>query len=90
MIGYETKDPDETEQYGVDWADKLGADTIGSVSWQVPAGLANVGSSTSGQVAYVKLSGGTAGADYTVTCRLTTGAGLILDRSFVLQVRNPL
>lgn len=90
MIGYETKDPDETEQYGVDWSDKLGADTIGSVAWQVPAGLNNVASSNVGLVSYIKLSGGTAGADYTVTCRLTSNGGLVLDRSFVVQVRNPL
>ena len=87
MIGIETKDPDETVQYSVDFTDYLGSDTLSSVAWQVPAGLTNVSSSNAGKVASIKLSGGTAGTDYTVTCRLTSGGGLVLDRSFVLQVR---
>jgi hypothetical protein len=36
------KDPDEVVNFGIDWADYLGSDTITGSSWTVPAGIAQV------------------------------------------------
>ena len=82
--GARLKDPHATLDYGVDWATWLGADTIASVTWVVPAGLTLVSQSNTTTVAYVWLSGGTAGTTYQVVCRVTTAGGRIDDRTLEL------
>ncbi len=76
------KDPDAALDYGVDWSAWLGTDTIASAVWTLPAGLTQPRpSSVAGGIATVWLAGGTSGVTYTVTCRVTTAAGRIDDRS---------
>lgn len=95
------KDPDATLTYGMAWADWLDGDTLSTAVWTVPAGItkgtASINaapidvdgvSQAANTVALVSLSGGTAGIDYTVTCRVTTAAGDIDDRSIVVACRE--
>ena len=81
------KDPDATAiPYSVNWSDWLGGATISSVAWVVDSGITNAGESNTTTVATIKLSGGTAGTDYTVTCRVTASDSRVDDRSFILRV----
>ncbi len=82
--GARLKDPHATLDYGVDWSAWLGADTIESVAWSVPAGLTKTAESNTDTVAYVWLSGGTAGTTYQVVCRVTTTGGRTDDRTLEL------
>lgn len=83
-----TKDPDATLDYEVDWSDWLGEDTISSVAWTAPAGLTQESSENTTTTATIWLSGGTAGAYYSVVCRVTTVAGRIDDRTIVIRVAD--
>lgn len=82
------KDPGDREDYTVTYADYLGADTISSVSWDVPSGITNYSTSNTTTTATIWLSGGTHGQDYTVTCQATTAGGRIKQQSFTVKVRN--
>lgn len=97
------KDPDAVLDYKFDWraltngvagavGDWLGAgETISTSSVAVsPAGLV-VDSSTltdSATSVTVWLSSGTAGADYVVTCRITTSLGRTDERSITIKARE--
>lgn len=86
------KDPNAVLDYGVDWGvafnSWLAGETIASVAWTVPAGLTLTSQSNSDTVAKVRLSGGTVGVTYAITCRITTNTGQIEDRSFRIIVRE--
>lgn len=83
-----TKDPDALLDYGHDWAPWLGADTIGTATWTVPAGLTKEAESHTTTTATVWVSGGTVGATYQVTCHITTAGGREDDRSLFLYVQE--
>lgn len=86
------KDPADVLDYGLDWSDQLAlvtpADTISSATWTVPAGLTSGAQFLVGGVATIFLSGGTAGTDYTITCRIVTTGGRTLERSVNLHVKE--
>lgn len=87
------KDPSAKLPYTVDWTLWLAAenDTAASATWIVPAGIVQESSPAPTLVdgkATVWLSGGTAGQNYNVTCRLTTTGGRVDDRSFKVPVRD--
>jgi hypothetical protein len=86
------KDPDAELDYMRDWSDWLTAvdDTIASVEWIVSDGLEQVveKNTHTATTATVWLAGGTAGASYPVTCRITTVAGRIEDRSFDVRCQS--
>lgn len=82
------KDPGDRLDYQIDFADWLGADTVSSVSWDVPSGITNYSTSTTTTTATIWLSGGTHGQDYTVTGQATTAGGRIKQQSFTVKVRN--
>lgn len=87
------KDPNSVLPFSCDWSAWLTneADTAASVAWTVPAGLTQevspAPSLTDGK-ATVWLSGGTAGVEYDVTCRMTTTGGRIDDRTMRIAVRE--
>ncbi len=90
-----TKDPNAKLDYSVDWSTWLPAgDSISTAAWTVAgpdASLVVAGSpapSHASGVATVWLEGGTAGNNYRATCRVTTTAGRIDDRTIELQVRE--
>lgn len=83
------KDPDATLDYGFDWSDWLATDeTISSASWTVPDGITEDSTEKSTTVTKVWLSGGTAGSEYTVACKVVTSDGRTDERSFVVEVVN--
>ena len=86
------KDPADVLDFGLDWSDQLALanpdDTISSVTWTVPAGLTSGAQFVVGAVATIWLSGGTAGTDYTIICRMVTSGGRTLERSVKLLVKE--
>jgi len=86
------KDPAETLDFSMDWTDQLDlttpADTISTTTWTVPAGLTAGAQYQASGIATTWLSGGTAGTDYTLTCRITTAAGRVIERNVRLFVRE--
>ena len=86
------KDPADVLDYGLNWSDQLAlispADTISSVTWTVPAGLTAGAQFLVSGVATIFLSGGTAGTDYSVTCRIVTAGARTLERSVMLNVKE--
>lgn len=83
------KDPGAILDYSFDWTDWLGTnETITATSWTVPAGLTKVSEAFSAYVSTCRISGGTAGTGYTVTCQITTNEGEIDRRSLLLTVEN--
>jgi len=81
------KDPEAVLDYEVDWSTWLGADTISTSTWVVPAGLTEDSSSNTTTTATIVVSGGSVGS-YTATNRITTAAGLTDDRTITIQVRE--
>lgn len=63
-------------------------DSIVSAAFTGDPGITLGASTASLGAATVRVSGGTAGADYRVTCRITTSSGQIVNRSVMLQVRD--
>lgn len=82
-----TKTPGESLDYALLWADWLYTDTIAAAAWDVPAGLTGSAETNTTTTTTITLSGGTAGADYVVTCQITTSAGRIAERSITVAVR---
>jgi len=84
----QTKDPQSTLDYSWDWAPWLGTDTIATALVTTPAGLTELSEATTTTKVTVWLSGGTVGQSYTVTCKITTVAGRIDERSLLIRVRD--
>lgn len=85
------KDPADVVTYVVDWNEDsfLGSDTItGTPEWTVPAGITKASQSNTATTASARLSGGTAGVDYEVACKITTVAGETFERTIRVQVRE--
>jgi hypothetical protein len=82
------KDPSAVLDYAWDWATWLGSDTIEGFTVTVEAGL--VLDSTTGSTTAVTawLSGGTAGAEYDVTCRVVTAGGRTDERTIKVRVEE--
>lgn len=81
------KDPAAKKDYAVDWALWLAGDTIAVSTWRAP-GLTVETSENTPSRALAWLSGGVAGAEYTVTNQVTTAAGRVEERSFVVRVEE--
>jgi len=90
MATYETylatKDPNANLDYEVVWSDWLTSDTITAVAWTVETGITQTAATNTTTAATIWLSGGEAGTEYTVTCRVTTTAGRIDERSIAIRV----
>ena len=90
------KDTQATLTYSMDWSEwLLGTDTIASVVYtlQVRANdpsplIKNDSGVLHGNITYVELTGGQAGKIYTVTAKVTTGAGDVDRRSFRIKVED--
>lgn len=87
-LGIVPKDPDAILDYSIDWSTWLGDDTLSSSTWIVPAGINQTASLTAGALNTIWLAGGTAGASYLITNRITTVGGRTEDRTFQLNVAD--
>lgn len=82
------KNDDAVLDYPMSWAAWLGSDTIADAEWTVPSGLTTPKAATvTTTTATVWLGGGTIGEDYRVTCKITTAAGRVDERSILVRVR---
>lgn len=100
MADHFTKDPQAVLDYKFDWAALANGhggsnwlaegETISSHTITVASGLSVDSSALSDDdtAVTVWLSGGTAGNDYSVTCRITTSAGRTDERTITIQVRE--
>lgn len=86
----EPKDPQESKIYTMDWTDGLNTAATISTSVWVVTGLTNVADTivTGSLKTTIKLSGGTAGTDYSCTNTITTSDGETLERSGTVRVRS--
>ena len=82
------KDPDAIKDYEIDWATWLGTDTIATATWTVATGITKTTDSKTTTAATAWLSGGTAGADYSVACKITTAGGRTDERTITILVRQ--
>lgn len=97
------KDPDETIDYSVDWSRFIPNDTLSSATWfikdangnkeqvsnaEVVDGLQFVQPTLSGKVATARFALGTNNKKYTITCQISTGGGLVFERSIFLKVKE--
>ena len=97
------KDPDEIVDYSVDWSRFLDTDSVSSVAWYINAadgtktlvadgntvnGLQLVQRSNTATVATARFALGTRNVRYTITCAVTTSAGLLYERSIFLRARE--
>ena len=80
------KDPDSILDYAFDWSDWLeSAETISSHVITVDTGLTKDSDSESSGLVTIWLSGGTAGTDYTVACKIVTSLSRTDERSVLIQ-----
>lgn len=82
------KDPDATLDFEFDWSAELDGDTISAVDFLFPDGLIGGTESFSDNLATVFVSGGSDGAVYRVTCRVTTNGGRIMDKTIRILVTD--
>lgn len=83
------KDPSESKRYGRDWTAHLDdGDTIASSTWVVGDGLTGTDDELVGNIAAIRLSGGTEGTEYRVTNNVVTTQGDIFERSFTVNVQQ--
>src|SRR5690606_238191 len=81
-------DPDPFLGYQIDWSAWLGDDTIVTAVWSTDDDVELSDQSATDTTATVWIAAGTAelGDRATVTCRVTTTAGRIDDRSIIVQI----
>lgn len=82
------KDPDEVKDYGVNWAELLGTDTISTSTWTVPTGITKDSQSNTTTTTTIWLSGGTAAETYSFDNLITTAGGRTYDRTIKLKMKN--
>jgi len=81
-----TKDPEAVLDYTFDWSDWLATgETISSYTVTVPTGITKDSDSQADGVVTVWLSGGTAGTNYRVECKIVTSAGRTDERSIWIK-----
>lgn len=76
---FDPKDPDSVLDYSIDWSQWLAADTIVSSSWTVTSGIAKDSDTNDTTSTTIWVSGGTAGATYSLQNRIVTTAGRTKD-----------
>ncbi len=97
------KDPDEIQDYTIDWSRFLGSYTIDSVQWYIRDadgvktavsttetvdGLTLGAQTNTGTVATARWSNGAANKTYKVTCAITYNTVLVAERVIQLPVKE--
>ena len=89
LFTLEAKDPNDVIDYRIDWSKWLQGDDIVLLSeWIVPAGITMDSELSDTTSATIWLSGGTAGASYQLTNRITTAQGRQRDRTITIHVKD--
>lgn len=83
------KDPDDTDDFTLDWVNVLNGETISTFAAAVIAGGVTVGStSNTTTTTTARVSAGTHGTEAQVRYRITTSGGRQLDRTAVIPVHT--
>lgn len=72
---YIHKAANAAKDYKIDLSRWLGTDTLSSAVWTVPVGITKDAESITGKTAVIKLSGGTKGKTYSISCFVQTTDG---------------
>lgn len=91
MLIFPNKDPDDVLDYQFDWSARLlSGEQIATVEILVDSasGLVVDSHAFSGSLVTTWLSGGIAGTNGSVTCRITTNQARTYDQSAILRIRN--
>ena len=85
-----TKDPAAKLDYKFDWTAYLTdiSDTIASVQFEADPSLTTSNPTFTTNTATVWVAGGVVDSQVTVTCRITTAAGRIDDRTILLKIKE--
>lgn len=87
MIRWRPKDPDDTVNRGITFADHFHPDEVlVSAAWTMPAGLTLLGQSEAGQQAAIRFSGGVAKTKYVIGVRGVSNMGQQIDETAEIQV----
>ena len=88
MLQFSAKDPDDIDDFTLQWSAVLGSETISAVAAAVASGTVTLGTpSISTTSTTVRVSGGTDGERAQVRQRITTSGGRQLDETMVFDVR---
>ncbi len=84
------KDPNAVLDYVIDWGENYLAtgETISSVVWTVDTGITKDSVSKTDTTATIWLSGGTAGENYDIACKIVTNQSRTDERTFTVQVEQ--
>ena len=91
------KDPAAVLDYTIDWNAAAseggpwlaaGETLVPPAVWTLPSGITKSSQIDGASASTIWLSGGTVGASYTITCKITTSAGRTDERSFLVVVKQ--
>ncbi len=82
------KDSASVLDYGLDWSTWLGADTLLTSVWTVPAGITKDSDSKTDTTTTIWLSGGTTGVAYLATNKITTAGSRTAERSIRIKIED--
>ena len=83
------KDPDSVLDYKFDWSQWLStSESISTYTVTAPAGITNSTDSSDSDSVTVWLSGGSAGSDYPVACKIVTDSSRTVERTIKIHVRQ--
>jgi hypothetical protein len=98
VLKWPSKDPDEIEDFSLDWTARLAGDAIASSLWIVPSGIigssesivnnGNIGALANRYGTIIWLSTGTLGISYTLINRIETTGGRTYDQSVKLKIKT--
>jgi hypothetical protein len=87
-LTFPDKDPDEVLDYQLNWAARLGADTISTSTWTVPEGITQDSASRTDTTTTLWLSGGTSGQTYALLNRIVTVGGRTMDQTVSITLAD--
>jgi hypothetical protein len=83
------KAPGETVDYGIDWSDRLGSDTISNSTWSISgpdSSLTEGASNNTTTDTEIRLVGGTLDNQYSVKNTVVTAGGQTFEQTALLRI----
>ena len=82
------KDPDAVLDYGFDWSEWLGTDTIATSTWAADTGITIDSETETTTTTTVWLSGGTIDAEYEILNEIVTAGGRTENRTLTIKIAD--
>lgn len=82
------KEPTEVASFSIDWSDWLGALTISTSTWSLPAGITNDSDTNTTTTTLITLSGGTWGETYELSNTITASNGEVETRWIIIRIQR--